>query len=49
MIATALLHTSGVGMGLLIGRAGNGYGTAIVRSAGGLAAIAGIAVLTGIL
>ncbi len=49
MIATALLHTSGVGMGLLIGRAGSGYGTAIVRSAGGLAAIAGIAVLTGIL
>jgi urease accessory protein len=48
MIATALLHLSGLGLGCLIGAAGDRYGL-VVRSAGGLAAIAGLAILTGVL
>ena len=48
MIATALLHLGGLGLGYLIGAAGDRYGL-VVRSAGGLAAIAGLAILTGVL
>jgi urease accessory protein len=48
MIATALLHLGGLGLGYLVGAAGDRYGV-LVRSAGGLAAIAGIAILTGAL
>lgn len=48
MIATALLHLGGLGLGYLVGAAGDRYGV-VVRSAGGLAAIAGIAILTGAL
>jgi urease accessory protein len=48
MIATALLHLGGLGLGCLIGAAGDRYGL-VVRSAGGLAAIAGLAILTGVL
>jgi urease accessory protein len=47
-IATAALHLSGLGLGYLVGAAGDRYGV-LVRSAGGLAAIAGIAILTGAL
>ena len=49
MIATALLHIVGIGIGFLIGRIGQRYGAMVVRSAGGLAAIAGVGLLTGIL
>jgi len=48
MIATALLHVGGLGLGFLIGAAGDRYGL-VMRSAGGLAAIAGLAILTGVL
>lgn len=48
MIATAALHLCGLGLGYLVGAAGDRYAVA-VRSAGGLAAIAGIAILTGAL
>jgi urease accessory protein len=48
MIATALLHLCGLGLGYLVGAAGDRYAV-VVRSAGGLAAIAGIAILTGAL
>jgi urease accessory protein len=48
MLATAALHLGGIGLGFLIGVAGDRSGLA-VRSAGGLAAIAGVAILTGAL
>jgi urease accessory protein len=48
MIATALLHLGGLGLGYLVGAAGDRYGV-VVRSAGGLAALAGIAILSGAL
>jgi urease accessory protein len=48
MIATALLHVGGLGLGFLIGATGDRYGL-VMRSAGGLAAIAGLAILTGVL
>lgn len=49
MIATALLHLAGIGAGFLIGRAGASYGPAVVRSAGGVAAVAGVGILTGLI
>ena len=49
MIATALLHAAGIGIGLLIGKASESYGPAVVRSAGGAAAVAGVGLLTGVL
>jgi urease accessory protein len=48
MLATAALHLGGIGLGFLIGVAGDRSGLA-VRSAGGLAAVAGVAILTGAL
>jgi urease accessory protein len=48
MIATAALHLAGLGLGYLVGAAGERYAV-LVRSAGGLAAIAGVAILTGAL
>ena len=45
MTATALLHLAGIGLGCLLGAAGDRYGLA-VRSAGGLAALAGLAILS---
>jgi urease accessory protein len=48
MIATAALHLGGIGLGYLVGAAGDRYGL-VMRSAGGLAAIAGLAILTGVL
>lgn len=41
--ATALLHAAGIGVGLLAGRTG----ALAVRTAGGLAALAGVGLLTG--
>jgi urease accessory protein len=49
MIATSLLHMAGIGAGLLIGTTSAGYGPAVVRSAGGLSAVAGLGILAGIL
>jgi urease accessory protein len=48
IIATAVLHLGGIGLGYLVGAAGDRYGL-VMRSAGGLAAIAGLAILTGVL
>jgi urease accessory protein len=49
MIATALLHLSGISAGFLMGKAGEHYGSAVVRLAGGLATVAGVALLVGAL
>ena len=49
MIATALLHAAGVGVGLLIGKVSESHGPAVVRTAGGAAAVAGVGLLTGVL
>ncbi|MDQ6432566.1 HupE/UreJ family protein [Mesorhizobium sp. LHD-90] len=49
MIATALLHAAGIGVGFMIGKAGESHGQVVVRSAGGLAAVAGVGLLTGVL
>ena len=49
MLATALLHTVGIGIGFAIGLASRTYGKTIYRVAGGLASVAGVALLTGYL
>lgn len=49
MLGTALLHLIGVGLGMLIGRTSDSYGPGIVRAAGGVAAVAGIAILSGMI
>jgi len=49
MIATALLHLAGIGAGFLMGKASEHYGSVVVRSAGGLATVAGVALLVGTL
>jgi urease accessory protein len=49
MIATALLHGAGIGLGFVIARASERRGDFVVRTAGGIAAIAGVGILTGIL
>lgn len=45
LAATALLHAAGFAMGALVGRAGAG----LVRGAGAAAALAGVAILAGVL
>jgi urease accessory protein len=47
VLATATLHASGIGMGLLIGRMGETSGARILRATGSAVALAGIAILTG--
>lgn len=49
MIATALLHIVGIGIGVLIGKIAESRGPVIVRSVGGVAALAGVGLLTGVL
>lgn len=49
MIATALLHVAGLGLGLGIARISEKRGSFVVRTAGGLAAVAGIGILTGLI
>lgn len=49
MLATALLHAAGIAAGMLLGKLGERYGSAVVRSAGGVAALAGVGLLTGVL
>lgn len=47
MLATALLHAAGVGFGVLIGKASKARGGFVTQAAGGLAALAGVAILVG--
>ncbi|MHA6692178.1 HupE/UreJ family protein [Devosia sp. A449] len=49
VLATALLHGAGIGLGYTLGLAGNRYGSMVSRAAGGLAAVAGVGILTGML
>ncbi len=49
MAATALLHIAGIGIGFTIGKIGQRVGPSVVRLIGGLAALAGIGILTGTL
>ncbi|MBB3406409.1 urease accessory protein [Rhizobium sp. BK316] len=49
MIATALLHMAGLGLGFLIARFGERQGAFVTRTAGSLAAVAGIGILTGLI
>ncbi|SEH70891.1 urease accessory protein [Rhizobium tibeticum] len=48
MLATAALHLAGIGLGYLIGKVSERRGAVIARSAGGIAALAGVAFLTGL-
>lgn len=47
MLATALLHAAGVGLGALVGRIGEARAPLLTRAAGGLAGLAGVALLVG--
>ena len=47
MATTGLLHALGIGAGLLIGKAGDRWGPTLARVAGGLSALAGVALLLG--
>lgn len=49
LAATVLLHALGIGLGVLLGRAGERQAPLLVRSAGALATVAGIAILMGLL
>lgn len=49
MIATALLHMAGLGLGFLIARFGERQGAFVIRTAGSLAAVAGVGILTGLI
>jgi urease accessory protein len=49
VIATALLHAAGVGLGLAIGRTGGASAPRVTQIAGGAMTIAGVAMLSGII
>jgi urease accessory protein len=49
MIATALLHLGGIAIGFLIGRIGDERGPVFVRATGAVAAVAGLAILGGLI
>ncbi|OWV89396.1 urease accessory protein [Rhizobium sp. N122] len=49
MIATAFLHAAGLGLGYIIGRAGERQGAFVTRAAGSVAAIAGVGILAGVI
>jgi urease accessory protein len=49
MIATAVLHAAGLGLGFLIARVGERQAPFVARTAGGLAAVAGVGILAGVL
>lgn len=49
MLATALLHAVGIGIGMLIGALSQTFGKTIYRVAGGIASVAGVALLVGYL
>jgi urease accessory protein len=47
MLATAALHTVGIGLGFLIGMSSRTLGNTVYRVAGGVASVAGIGLLLG--
>ncbi len=49
VLATALLHGAGIGLGYGLGVASKRYGAMVSRAAGGMAAVAGVGILTGVL
>jgi urease accessory protein len=49
MLATAALHAVGIGIGFLIGMSSKTFGNNVYRIAGGLASMAGVALLLGYL
>ena len=49
MLATAVLHAVGIGIGFLIGMSSKTFGNNVYRVAGGLASMAGVALLLGYL
>lgn len=49
MLATALLHLGGIGLGFLIGRISEERGPAIVRATGTVSIVAGLALLGGLI
>jgi urease accessory protein len=49
ILATALLHAIGIGVGISIGKAGQRYSRTISQIAGGAMALAGVAMLGGII
>jgi len=49
MLATAVLHAVGIGIGFLIGMSSKPFGNNVYRVAGGLASMAGVALLLGYL
>jgi urease accessory protein len=49
ILATALLHAIGIGVGMLLGKAGQRYSRTISQIAGGAMALAGVAMLGGII
>ncbi|KQV16416.1 urease accessory protein [Rhizobium sp. Root1203] len=49
MMATAALHVAGLAIGSLIGKVGGRSGTFATRAAGGIAALAGVSLLAGLI
>lgn len=49
MLATSVLHIAGITIGYLIGKISEQQGAIVMRSAGGIAALAGIGLLTGLI
>ncbi|WP_234053521.1 MULTISPECIES: HupE/UreJ family protein [unclassified Xanthobacter] len=49
MLATGLLHVAGIGLGMAIGRFGETHGERFVRGAGAAVAVAGLALIGGVL
>jgi urease accessory protein len=49
MLATALLHVAGIGLGFAVGKLSERFGPQLMRTAGALAAVAGVGLLTGVL
>jgi urease accessory protein len=47
VLATAALHATGIGLGLLIGRSREGYGNPVLQATGSAIALAGFAILIG--
>ncbi|MDC9835981.1 HupE/UreJ family protein [Rhizobium binxianense] len=49
MVATVLLHVTGLALGYVIGRVGERQGVFVARAAGGIAAISGVGILAGLI